>query len=93
MIPIRDDNPARRTPWLTWLLIGSCVGVFLWEWSLGAAALFALPFGNHHHTYHPPTTTTRTPATHVPTTTTITTTRSAGHEPGWQAEQVLPRAG
>ena len=42
MIPIRDDNPARRTPWLTWLLISSCVGVILWEWSLGAAAQQAI---------------------------------------------------
>ena len=35
MIPIRDENPTRRTPHLTWLLIAINVGVFLFEISLG----------------------------------------------------------
>ncbi|WP_348673546.1 rhomboid family intramembrane serine protease [uncultured Abyssibacter sp.] len=42
MIPIRDDNPTRTPPILTWLVIGLCVLVFLWEWSLGAAAQQAI---------------------------------------------------
>ena len=31
MIPLRDDNPARTTPFVTWALIGTCVVVFLWQ--------------------------------------------------------------
>lgn len=42
MIPIRDDNPARRPALLTWLLIASCSLVFLWEWSLGPAVQQAI---------------------------------------------------
>ena len=42
MIPIRDDNPARRPPLLTWLFIAVCVVVFLWEWSLGPAVQQAI---------------------------------------------------
>ena len=36
MIPISDDNPVRSTPYITLVLIGICVAVFLWELSLGA---------------------------------------------------------
>lgn len=42
MIPIRDDNPTRSTPWLTWTLIAICSAIFLWEWSLGSAAQQAI---------------------------------------------------
>ena len=28
MIPLQDENPVRRVPWMTWLLIASCVLVF-----------------------------------------------------------------
>lgn len=35
MIPISDDNPARRTPLVTWLIIGLCVAAYVWERSLG----------------------------------------------------------
>lgn len=46
MIPIRDENPARITPIVTWSLVGACVMVFLWQMSLGALgfnrAVFAL---------------------------------------------------
>ena len=47
MIPISDDNPARLTPVVTWLVIALCVIVYLWERSLGremAAAVFVLGF-------------------------------------------------
>lgn len=37
MIPISDDNPARRTPVVTWVLILACVLAFIWELSLGDA--------------------------------------------------------
>ena len=35
MIPISDDIPTRRTPVITWALIIACVGIYLWECSLG----------------------------------------------------------
>ena len=35
MIPISDDNPVQRTPFVTWLLIAACVVVFVWEFLLG----------------------------------------------------------
>ncbi|MDE2462680.1 MAG: rhomboid family intramembrane serine protease [Alphaproteobacteria bacterium] len=47
MIPISDDNPVRLKPWVNWSLIGTCVGVFVWELSLGSqlpAALDVLGF-------------------------------------------------
>jgi membrane associated rhomboid family serine protease len=34
MIPIRDDNPTTRRPYVTVLLIATCVLVFLWQMSL-----------------------------------------------------------
>ena len=33
MIPFSDDNPTRTVPYVTLLLIGLCVAVFLWELS------------------------------------------------------------
>jgi membrane associated rhomboid family serine protease len=47
MIPISDDNPASLAPVATWLVIGLCVIVYLWERSLGRemnAAIFVLGF-------------------------------------------------
>ena len=35
MIPLRDENPSSRTPVVTIGLIGTCVIVFLWQFSLG----------------------------------------------------------
>ena len=35
MIPISDDNPARSTSYVTLILIGICIAVYLWELSLG----------------------------------------------------------
>jgi membrane associated rhomboid family serine protease len=37
MIPISDDNPVRITPFINWLIIAACVGVYVWEFSLGPA--------------------------------------------------------
>ncbi|NYZ13469.1 rhomboid family intramembrane serine protease [Azospirillum sp. RWY-5-1] len=34
-IPLYDDNPTRRTPVVTYGLVGLCVAVFLWQTSLG----------------------------------------------------------
>ena len=31
MLPLRDLNPARRTPYVTWGLIGLIVGVLRWR--------------------------------------------------------------
>jgi membrane associated rhomboid family serine protease len=38
MIPIRDENPVRRPPLLTYGVIAGCVLVFLWQSSLGERA-------------------------------------------------------
>ena len=35
MIPIHDDNPTSIRPYVTWMIIGICVFVFLWQVSLG----------------------------------------------------------
>jgi len=35
MFPISDDNPRRSTPVVNYCLIGICVLVFLWQFSLG----------------------------------------------------------
>lgn len=37
MFPISDDNPATTTPVVCWLLIASCVGVFIYQLTLGLA--------------------------------------------------------
>ena len=45
MIPLRDDNPTRTTPFLNYGLILACVLAFLWQMSLGRnaqASIFAL---------------------------------------------------
>ena len=46
MIPLHDDNPVDITPVFTYLLIGLCVLVFLWQISLpqqqGQAAVYSL---------------------------------------------------
>ena len=38
MIPIHDDNPTHITPWVTFVLLGLCVGAFLGQWWLSSAA-------------------------------------------------------
>ena len=35
MIPISDHNPVRITPVVNWAIIALCIGIFLWELSLG----------------------------------------------------------
>ncbi len=46
MIPLSDDNPTRTRPVVSWALIGACVLVFLWQFSLpreaGQAVIYAL---------------------------------------------------
>lgn len=46
LIPLRDDNPTHTTPVISYVIIGLCVLVFLWQASLGAAggqaAVYAL---------------------------------------------------
>lgn len=48
MIPLRDDNPTRTRPIVTYVIVGLCVGVFLWQLALGPggneAAVYALGF-------------------------------------------------
>jgi len=34
MIPISDENPATRTPIVTWAILITCVVVFIWQFSL-----------------------------------------------------------
>lgn len=36
MIPLSDDNPIRITPYVTYVILGLCVVVYLWQISLGA---------------------------------------------------------
>ena len=38
MIPISDDNPARLVPFVTWLILGGCIGVFVWQLGMSADA-------------------------------------------------------
>ncbi len=47
MIPIRDENPTLRVPWVNYFLIAINVLVFLWQFSLGPggdAAVYSLAF-------------------------------------------------
>jgi membrane associated rhomboid family serine protease len=44
MIPLRDENPVSSTPVVTWALVASCVLVFLWQMSLGAAGFNRVVF-------------------------------------------------
>jgi len=37
-LPLSDDNPTRRAPFVTWAIIAGCVAVFLWQTSLGPRA-------------------------------------------------------
>jgi membrane associated rhomboid family serine protease len=43
-LPLYDDNPTERPPIVTWLLIGLCVGAFLWELGHDRREIF-LSFG------------------------------------------------
>ena len=35
LLPIRDENPLRRIPWVTGTLIAGNLAVFLWQWLAG----------------------------------------------------------
>ena len=35
MIPLKDDNPTHRTPFVSYTILGLCVATFLWQVSLG----------------------------------------------------------
>jgi membrane associated rhomboid family serine protease len=37
MIPLRDENPSRRTPYVNYLLIAINIFVFYLEWTSGAS--------------------------------------------------------
>lgn len=47
MIPIRDVNPTRSTPWVTWSIILTCGLVFLWQWMMpeGESTNFLFTWG------------------------------------------------
>ncbi len=36
MLPLHDDNPTHIRPYVTWTIIGLCVVIFLWQFSLDA---------------------------------------------------------
>ncbi|MCG8432961.1 MAG: rhomboid family intramembrane serine protease [Gammaproteobacteria bacterium] len=38
MIPLRDNNPTRTTPFISFTVLGMCVLVFFWQVSLGPEA-------------------------------------------------------
>jgi membrane associated rhomboid family serine protease len=38
-LPLYDDNPIRRTPVVTYVLIGMCLGAFLWQLGQNEAAV------------------------------------------------------
>lgn len=37
VLPLRDDIPTQRTPFVNWLLIGVCVAVYLFQWTMPEA--------------------------------------------------------
>jgi rhomboid family protein len=41
LIPISDDNPVEHAPFMTWGLIALCIGVYVWEVSLGERSMDA----------------------------------------------------
>lgn len=43
-LPIADDNPVRRTPIVTWTIMGLCIAVWLWQVSLPPIAAQAATF-------------------------------------------------
>lgn len=47
MIPIRDVNPTRSTPWVTWSIILVCGLVFLYQWLMpeGVSDAFVFSWG------------------------------------------------
>ena len=41
-LPISDDNPTRRRPWVSYIILALCVGVYFWQMSLGSAQQAAI---------------------------------------------------
>lgn len=41
MIPLKDDNPTRLVPVVSWTLLAACLLVFLWQISLGPEGMRA----------------------------------------------------
>jgi len=41
MIPIKDINPVRITPFVNWTLIAACILIFFWQVSLGPDGMLA----------------------------------------------------
>ena len=41
MIPLSDENPTLHTPWMTWLLIGTTVAVWMVVQGAGSTPLLA----------------------------------------------------
>jgi membrane associated rhomboid family serine protease len=39
LIPIKDLNPARHTPYVVYAIIGACLAIFLWQVGLGPEGL------------------------------------------------------
>jgi len=44
VIPIRDDNPKNRTPYVGYGVLGLCVGAYLWQLTLGPAGFQSVFF-------------------------------------------------
>jgi len=44
VIPIRDDNPKNRTPYVAYGLLGLCVAAYLWQLTLGPAGFQSVFF-------------------------------------------------
>jgi membrane associated rhomboid family serine protease len=44
-IPLYDDNPTHRPPYVTLFVIGACTGAFLWELSQPSQTAVALSYG------------------------------------------------
>ena len=44
-LPLFDNNPAGRTPVISWLILAICVTVFLWQTSLSSAVEYKLFLG------------------------------------------------
>jgi membrane associated rhomboid family serine protease len=45
VLPLYDDNPVRRFPLVTVLIVAACIGVYLWQLGLGARGEAAFVYG------------------------------------------------
>lgn len=44
MIPLRDDNPTKGIPWLSWVIMGTCLITLFWQSSLPDSEAQALAY-------------------------------------------------